>query len=488
MSNDGKITESLLEQNLFQIFYEFHNLKKDIKKTDNENRRNVVIRLVTIIEQFCRKIFEEQSKNNPSNDAVTTHSFQNLEQIKSYLKPHIPDAFPLINSSELKKLFDTRHDYVHTILVSKYNLEKGYEIVDEFLKNILSKSVLGSAYYDLMFGAYLNKIGQYIMAEEHFSNMLDKNMFSVEVYLNMANSIYNQGHHAKSEKWYKDAMKIDDKYAKTHHVLGLRYYHHGSFDMALKHYNSAIKIDPNYVGVYIDKGKILMNYGQYDESIKCYNSSIKINKNNAKAYYFKSIALSLKNDIKNTIKCYNEAKNKNLFYADEYVDVGYIFYLYIMFDKSKECYDEAIRIDPDFFYAHYRIALLFETQRKYKDAMKYYNKTIELNPNFSQALNSKGNLLLQQGKYEEALKYHIEALDKKSDMVESYNFKGVALLKLHKYYDAEICFKRALNKNPKYLKIIYNLIHALESQNKTTESQKYKTNIALLLHPRSPFF
>ena len=63
--NFNRITESLLKQTMDDIFERFFELEKFLNHSDMHIKEWVVIKLVTIIEQFCREIIKDQVKHNP---------------------------------------------------------------------------------------------------------------------------------------------------------------------------------------------------------------------------------------------------------------------------------------------------------------------------------------------------------------------------------------------------------------------------------------
>ena len=65
--NLKRLTPKLKKQEMDDVFTEFYRLDEIIEKNDQHTQNYVVIRLVTIIEQFFRKIVEKQIENKKGN-------------------------------------------------------------------------------------------------------------------------------------------------------------------------------------------------------------------------------------------------------------------------------------------------------------------------------------------------------------------------------------------------------------------------------------
>ena len=79
-------TNKLEKQEMDDVFVEFYRLDEILENKDQHIQNYIVIRLVTVIEQFFRKIVEEQIKsgnthNIPSQITLNTSDFIHVPQI-----------------------------------------------------------------------------------------------------------------------------------------------------------------------------------------------------------------------------------------------------------------------------------------------------------------------------------------------------------------------------------------------------------------------
>jgi len=224
-------TPNQINQQFQDVFNAFFKLEELLKSPSPHTKNYVTVRLVTIIEQFCRLIIEEQLKKgkgklqsiikiNPQSidkmQEITTEKliassehFQNIQSLKNLKEYDMKDIFNPDDLKKLEELFLERHDVVHTVIDTDYNIQTGYDITAELIKQILLKSI--------------------------FKN---ESMF----YFAQGYSLGNLGK-------YEEAIVCCDK---------------------------AIEIDPDNVAAYHNKGIDLDSLGKYEEAIVCCDKAIEI--------------------------------------------------------------------------------------------------------------------------------------------------------------------------------------------------------------------
>ena len=163
------ITSKYKEQKLEDVFHEFYRLYFRIKNKNNNDidmQNYLIIRLVTIIEQFFRKVVEIQFKKNqvkspPKEITIdisilddmrevtkeliisSSYNFQSVDAIKEGMR----DVKIKILSKDhekylqsLDELFKLRHDTVHTVISSNTsNIDKYYNITEGLMNDIFKK-------------------------------------------------------------------------------------------------------------------------------------------------------------------------------------------------------------------------------------------------------------------------------------------------------------------------------------------------------------
>ena len=155
-------TNKLKKQEMDDVFVEFYRLDEILENKDQHIQNYIVIRLVTVIEQFFRKIVEEQIKsgnihNIPSQITLNTsdfmhvpqiykerlisssYSFQSIDAISDAMK-HYNVKNPFLDeqiSKLFKALFALRHDTVHTVMPLKEDVGKYHRFIENMIMRVL---------------------------------------------------------------------------------------------------------------------------------------------------------------------------------------------------------------------------------------------------------------------------------------------------------------------------------------------------------------
>ena len=194
------------KQNLNDVFLEMYRLELalDDKKVTWHDQF-IIIRLVTLIEQFFRNIAKIQLESNqtalPQNITLSTpilddiihiasekkrsinkeliisisHSFQNTKTIKDVMTQYgLKDALPNSKIVEYDKLFTLRHEFAHTLHQppKDLDLKQYYLLVEELMKYVLEK--IDKEYLDFYFlkGNVVRKLGDKNKKRIFFEKMI----------------------------------------------------------------------------------------------------------------------------------------------------------------------------------------------------------------------------------------------------------------------------------------------------------------------------
>ena len=143
-----------------EVFKEFYQLESALDKPDQKNY--TVIRLVAIVEQFCRNVIKKNLKSQNLGGTVeleipfidnlihtifienkdvskeeiiaASYSFQNTSAIHNKFNK----AFEGLSISDYDMFFETRHRLAHTInQLPDFNVKEYYYMVEKLMMNIL---------------------------------------------------------------------------------------------------------------------------------------------------------------------------------------------------------------------------------------------------------------------------------------------------------------------------------------------------------------
>ena len=382
------ITQSLIEQELQDIFIEFIKIKEEKyeKSPDEFIRRSAIIRFVTIIEQICRIVIEKQikekkyKKNRDETIIVklqdlenindinlgflisASYNFQNIKNIINTLKDYeINIHFEKENKDKLEKLFYTRHDIIHTIK-SHIGYKDNYKLTHDLMKEILDESTYGKGYFEYLTGLAYYKIN---------------------------NKKEQQG-------YYEVVSKIEPDTASEYRTKGLMYLQRKCYKLSIELFDKALLKKSNYSEAWYGKAEALKNSGKFDESIDCYNNALKyldkttkIRPNKGDIYLGKANCLLQQGKYSESIFYYDE-----LMYLKHKLGVTYCHKGVALLELNKMSeaityFEKSIKFKDDYAHACYELAKISLEKKDNDKAFDYYKKIPESN-NYRKKLTDDG--------------------------------------------------------------------------------------------------
>ena len=186
----------LPDQDILDVFVEFCSLESVVSKGEEHQKKYVVIRLVTIIEEFFRNIVKGQLENSPLvitgkielelsliDELIKTasnrtreitkeeiisasYSFQNIEAIHNAMSEYKIYTFKGLKKEDYGKLFELRHELVHTVKAPpSFDAQRCYDLTKELMMSTLGKIKDADSFYSLKIEA-LQKLGKHDEVQE----------------------------------------------------------------------------------------------------------------------------------------------------------------------------------------------------------------------------------------------------------------------------------------------------------------------------------
>ena len=374
--NVNRITESFLKQQMSNILEQYFDIEKLLDDDKQHVKEWVIIKLVTVIEQFCREIIKKQldskkHKKLPSEFSInirnidrakkidtnsliaSQYNFQNIDSITILKKIYgVNYSFSMQVHADIEKLFETRHDIVHTAIKQNCDIKKGYCTVENLLKTILKNSSLGIEYLDLMRGNYFVSMDKYDEAIDCFTN----------------------------------AIAINKKYILAHKHIAYTYYIKKIFDKVYEHGSTVNNLNPNDKDGYFIQGLALTELDDLDESMNCFNKTLELDPTHIGARYQKGVLLLRKNKL------------------DEAFIEGQII----------------MAQDPDYKNIRIEMVALVLSLKKYETALKYFDEQLESDVNDAAANYGKSVVLNELNRRSESKKYYDFAIKLDTDIVNKF--------------------------------------------------------------------
>ena len=369
------MTLSLWNQNIYDIFEQFFDLEKYLDTTEMNIKEWVIVKLVTIIEQFCRevikhhihkKIYTQLPKEFQVNIddieraqqftigflIVSQYNFQNTSIISDTLKTYkINNIFIKNNKQEINELFKIRHDIVHTIVhaMSKqdYDIKKRYDATEILLRQILRQSeAYGLTYYDVTHGLYFGKNGDFDKAMNCFIS----------------------------------ALEIEPDDATLHYYVGMLFYNNNDTKHAYKNSEIIIRLDPkNPYGYYL-KGLVYAKKEQHENAIDCFDQIIQLQPGHIDANYQKCISLFVLNRPEDVLSLGRLVYDADPEYRDIVIVMAKALVETKTYAESLKFLNDELDVRPNNANAHYGKHIMFRHFGKNDEAEQCYNEYARLNP------------------------------------------------------------------------------------------------------------
>ena len=369
--NVNRITESFLKQQMSNILEQYFDIEKLLDDDKQHVKEWIIIKLVTVIEQFCREIIKKQldskkHKKLPSEFSInirnidrakkidtnsliaSQYNFQNMDSITILKKMYgVNYLFSKHVHAGIEKLFETRHDIVHTAIKQNCDIKKGYYTVGNLFKTILQSSSLGIEYFDLMRGNYFAHMKEYDEAID----------------------------------CYTKAIGINKKYVLAHKYIAYTYYLKKIFDKMYDHGSIIIDLNPNNTDGYFIQGLALKELDDLDRSMNCFNKILKIDPIYIDAHYYKGFLFLRKNKLDDAFSEGKIIMMLNPNYKDVRMQMGVLALSLKKYKDALKYFNEELKSDVNNVTANYgKYRTLNELNQK-SESKKYYDLAIKLDPN-----------------------------------------------------------------------------------------------------------
>ena len=359
-----EITKKYTKQKIDDIFHEFYRLYFQVDSGNIDIQNQLIIKLVTVIEQFFRKIVEIQYQNEKVQlqDKEITLRIFHLDQMKTITKGIIisssynfqsikairegmKDVKITFSDKEIKhrlqplgKLFKLRHDTVHTVMpVNTDNIGKYYDVVEKLMCCILEKVYRTDNYFYFYYDRTMDRLRGY------------------------------EG----SSTYYKKIIKLDAKNPFDYIIKGIVFDKLHDIEKAIACCDKAIEIEPTSLFGYLVQSNVYSNSGNHTNVIACYDKAIEIEPTSLFGYIYKSNSFRMARKYEEAIACYDEVialEPKNLI---GYIHKAELIFISGKYEEAIACYDEAIKLDPNYSFGHIIKGISLDELDKHKEAVGF---------------------------------------------------------------------------------------------------------------------
>ena len=193
---------------------------------------------------------------------------------------------------------------------------------------------------------------------------------------NLGSALTRRGRTNEAVAHYREALKINDRYAEAHYNLGVALLQNGRPDDAIAEWQKAVEIDHKYAEAYYNLGLTLARRGRFDDAMALFRK-----------------ALENKPD-----------------YVEAYTSLGVVLADRGLLKEAVASYRKALKIDPSCARAHYNFGNALAGQNLLHEAMAEWQMAVNIQPNYADANYNLGQGSMRQGRIDEAIGYYRKAL------------------------------------------------------------------------------
>ena len=263
------------------------------------------------------------------------------------------------------------------------------------------------------------------------ASSLDSELFDADVWNNKGNALFDVQKYELAGECYEHALLLVPDYKWAWRNKGLAHYNLRDFEEALVCYDKTLELDPEYAVVWVDKGNLNFEREMYEEALDCYDKAISLDPENLWVW-----------------------GNK-----------GWTLFKLEKFDQALECYDRSTALDPNRVETWNEKGLVLQNLHRSEEALQCFDKANELDPEFPYAWRNKASALENLHRVEEAKKCYQKALEVSEKTIAEnpkdtniWILRSVCFLNLDDLPNTEKALNDALERDPKNLDAMMNLV------------------------------
>ena len=190
--------------------------------------------------------------------AVNSFNANNIEDFVNTLSPVLDDPIKIVRFAAANRLFELNKDFFTDSLYSKIS-----EVMDEYINSVMYTSDFPSGRFNL--ANYYSRKGDYKKAEKYYEDAITIDNQFYPAKSNLALLYYSQGNFKEAEKLFLDLIKNHKEYTEGFYYLGLLYAEQQRYRESAEYLEKAMKQDNPNPRVYYNLGLV---YQQLNKIMK----------------------------------------------------------------------------------------------------------------------------------------------------------------------------------------------------------------------------
>lgn len=167
------------------------------------------------------------------------------------------------------------------LYIQENRIEEGFKLLQQGLKSCQNEPLLQFELHYHLANAYARK-GDANQAALQYQAALKQPILpqlKLGAYNNLGSLLQNVGELDLSERMYREALKIDPKFAIAYYNLGAIAKDKNQYEDAIASYQKALELDPNYAPAYQNLGVMWFKLGDIPQSVQAFQNAIALYQN-----------------------------------------------------------------------------------------------------------------------------------------------------------------------------------------------------------------
>jgi protein O-mannosyl-transferase len=279
----------------------------------------------------------------------------------------------------------------------------------------LQKKLLAGAALSVVFISMgiqtMRQVGYWKNGMTLFAHGFDvtKGKVNENIYYNFGNLLSQAGRTDEAAFYYREALEINPRHARSHINLGILLADRGQSEKAMGHYLKALEQGPS-AEAHNNLGTLLAKMGRTDEASVHFLKALEINPGYGDAHYNFGYMFETMGRYEDALTHYRKAMELNPGDAGVYFNSGVLLSRMGRTDEAIAHFRKALELDPKNAGTHNNLGTLLADKGQTDEAIAQYQKALELDPDATFPLQNLASAYAQKGQRTEAVSMVRKAL------------------------------------------------------------------------------
>lgn len=226
-------------------------------------------------------------------------------------------------------------------------------------------------------------------ALQHYRNALALTPDDFIMTFNMANELYNQGHHEEAIEYYDRAAHLNPRVEQIYFNRGVVLTQMNKHEEAANSFMQALNTKPNYIKAYVHAGHAFEQCNKHDEAISVYQKGIQLDPDNAHMHHRLGLLHKSKDHFQEAVDHLRHATQKNPQSNTYKLELANALHLVDGSMEALELYEKVLEHNPNNYHVLYNFAYTLKKMGHIERAVEIYDHIIKANPDYALARFSR---------------------------------------------------------------------------------------------------